>query len=179
MQIKNTESRFGSVAMLFHWLMAVLIIGLLGLGLYMMDLPLGVQKLRFYGWHKEFGILVLMLVIARFAWRVSNINPVLPAHMKAWEKFAAHSAHYAFYGFMVAMPITGWMMSSASGLPVSFFGLFILPDLVGQSETLRKLLAEIHEWLGYGLIATLCAHVGASLQHHFINKDDILRRMLP
>ena len=179
MQIKNTAGRYGSVAMLLHWLMALLLIGLLGLGLYMTGLPLGLQKLKFYGWHKEFGILVLMLVIARVAWRVLNITPILPTHMPTWERFAANSAHYVFYLLMFALPITGWMMSSASGLPVSFFGVFVLPDLVSQNDQLQMLFIEIHKWLGYGLITILCVHIAAALQHHFIYKDDILRRMLP
>lgn len=179
MTLKNTSSRFGIVTITMHWLMALLIIGLLAVGLYMVELPIGVQKLKFYRWHKEFGILVLMLVAFRFGWRLANVVPELPNHIAKWQKIAAYTVHFALYGFMIANPITGWLLSSAAGLPVSFFGLFILPDLVNPNEHLRHLLAEIHKWLAYGLIATICAHVGAALQHHFIYKDNILRRMLP
>lgn len=177
MLIRNTESHYGSVTILLHWIMAILIIGLLILGLYMVPLPISREKLKFYRWHKEFGMLVLMLIVLRVAWRLSNITPSL-ASLPLWEKFAARSVHYAFYVFMFAMPISGWMMSSAAGFSVSFFGLFLLPDLVSPDENLRIALTEIHKWLGYLLIATLFLHVGASLKHHFINKDDILRRML-
>lgn len=179
MEIKNTSKRFGIVAITFHWLMALIIIGLLALGLYMVELPIGALKLKLYRWHKEFGILVLILVSFRIGWRFCNVTPALPSHLAAWQRFAAHAVHYAFYFFMIANPITGWMISSAAGLPVSFFGLFVLPDLVGPSESLRHLLSEVHKWLAYGLIAAIFAHVGAALQHHFIYKDDILRRMLP
>jgi len=179
MKVKNTLERYGAVTMIFHWMMAILIIGLIGLGLYMVELPINLKKLKLYGWHKEYGILVFMLAIMRIIWRFGNPTPLLPNHMKSWEKLAAHGAHYAFYGFMFALPLTGWMMSSATGLPVSFFGLFVLPDLVAANEQWQQLLIEIHKWLGYGLIATIVGHMGAALQHHYYYKDDILRRMLP
>lgn len=177
MLIKNTENRYGAAAIFLHWLMAILIIGLLIIGLYMVPLPINPQKLRFYRWHKEFGMVVLFLVLLRVAWRFSNIVPTLVS-LPLWERFAARSVHYAFYVFMFAMPITGWMMSSAAGFPVSFFGLFLLPDLVLPDEQLRIVLTDTHMWLGYLLIATIFLHVSASFKHHFINKDDILRRML-
>lgn len=177
--LKNSITRFGAIAILLHWVIALLMIGLIILGLYMVSLPMNLHKLKYYGWHKEFGVLVLMLATVRLAWRFSNTTPLLPPQMPKWEQFAAHSMHYVFYGFMFALPITGWMLSSAAGFPVSFFGLFVLPDLISTNENSRHLLTEIHKWLAYGLIAAICGHVGAALQHHFINKDDILRRMLP
>lgn len=178
MQIKNNEKRYGVVAMLLHWGMAVLIVGLLILGLYMTDLPVGTTKLKFYGWHKEFGFLVLTLALVRFAWRWINILPRLPDSMPQWQKIGARVSHWAFYGFMFALPISGWLMTSAAGFPVSFFGLFVIPNLIEPNEAQRLLFAEIHEWLAYGLITTIGIHVAAALKHHFIDKDDILRRML-
>lgn len=177
--IKNTLSRYGTAMMTLHWLMAVIMIGLLVLGLYMVELPFGVKRLRFYGWHKEFGILVLMLACIRMAWRTTNILPPMPPTMPYWQHIAALTVHYAFYFLMIALPITGWMISSASGLSVSFFGLFVLPDFIAPNESLRLLLSQIHKWLAYGLIAAICGHAGAALLHHFYYKDDILRRMLP
>jgi cytochrome b561 len=157
--------------------MAIIIIGLVSLGLYMTRIPVSIEKLRYYGWHKEFGILILMLVMLRIVWRIGNITPLLPAGTPLWEKLAAHAVHWAFYGFMFALPITGWIFSSAAGFPPSFFGLFTLPNLVAQNHDLQHLFAEIHKWLGYALIATFLAHVGAALKHHFINKDKILKRI--
>ncbi len=180
MHIRNTQNQYGVIAKLFHWLMALLLIVLVIIGLYMVELPLGsVKKLKLYGWHKELGVLVLMLVSMRLLWRLINITPPLPENMPTWQKLAAISVHWVFYILLFALPLTGWMLSSASGLPVSFFGLFVLPDLVSQSSELRSLLSEVHEWLAYGLIAAFFAHAGAALQHHFIHKDNILRRMLP
>lgn len=177
MQLTNTQKRFGLVSIFLHWLMAILIIGMLILGIYMTDLPVSPEKLKLFRWHKEFGVLILMLVIIRLAWRLSNAVPSL-ASLPLWEKLAARSAHWVFYGLLFALPISGWLLSSASGIPVSFFGLFILPDLISPNEEMRLLLVEAHEWLAYFLIAVLCVHIAASLKHHFIDKDDILRRML-
>lgn len=176
MQIKNTQNRFGIVTIVLHWLMAVLIIVLLALGLYMTRIPISELKLKLYGWHKELGFLVLMLVMIRITWRLSNINPSLAA-LPWWEVLAARAMHWAFYGFMFALPITGWLMTSAAGLPASFFGLFVFPDLVAPNQHLFSLLIEVHRWLAYGLILAFCGHTGAALKHHFIDKDDILRRM--
>jgi cytochrome b561 len=120
--------------------------------------------------------LALMLVMVRIIWRLSNRIPYLT--LPLWEKIAARTVHWAFYGFMFAMPITGWLITSAAGLPVSFFGLFVLPDLVTPNPDSMQLFQKIHEWLGYGLIATIVLHTSAALKHHFINKDDILKRML-
>ena len=176
MHVKNTTDRYGVAAIFLHWLMAVLLIGLLILGLYMVALPISLEKLKLYGWHKEYGLLALWLAILRVAWRIINITPYLA--LPRWERIAARSVHWAFYGFMFALPITGWLITSAAGLPASFFGLFVLPDLVVPDEAQRLLFQEIHEWLGYGLIAAIGLHTCAALKHHFFNKDDILRRML-
>lgn len=176
MQIKNSATRFGIIAIFLHWIIAVLIICLLALGLYMVNLPISLEKLKFYGWHKEYGFLVLFLVIFRLIWRLSNTTPELAL---PWlEQIAARSMHWIFYGFMLAMPITGWLITSAAGLPASFFGLFSLPNLVAPDQHKLALFEWMHQWLGYALIAAICLHVAAALKHHFINKDDILRRML-
>ena len=176
MRIKNTEDRYGVVTIFLHWIMAVLIIGLLILGIYMVTLPISHAKLKLYGWHKEYGLLALGLVSLRLIWRLSNMTPGLL--LPLLEKLAARTVHWTFYVFMFAMPLTGWLITSAAGLPASFFGWFVLPNLISPNEESRILLEEIHKWLGYGLIATIVLHASAALKHHFINKDDILRRML-
>lgn len=177
MLFKNTKTQFGLIAIVLHWLMAVLMIGLTVLGLWMVRIPVSLQKLKFYGWHKEWGILVLMLVIVRLTWRLRNQTPSLEGLAK-WESLAAHAVHWAFYFFMFALPITGWLITSAADLPVSLFGWFTLPNLVSSNEANRLLFSDIHEWLGYALIATFFMHTGAALKHHFVNKDTIMRRML-
>lgn len=176
MRIKNTNDRFGFVTISLHWVMAFLIIGLLALGLYMVRLPISLEKLKLYGWHKEFGFLVLFLAVFRLVWRVSNVLPEL--ELPWLEKLAARAMHWAFYIFMFAMPVSGWLVTSSAGLPASFFGWFTLPDLVAANEEHRLFFAWVHEWLGYALIAAIALHAAAALKHHFINKDNILRRMM-
>ena len=177
MLFRNTNTQFGLITILFHWIMAIIIIGMIILGLYMVDLPFSPAKLKYFGWHKEFGLLILGLVIVRLCWRVINTRPEL--NLPAWEKNAALTVHWAFYAFMIIMPITGWIITSAAGVAPSFFGLFVLPNLVAPNEDIRKLFGVIHEWLAYGLIATIVLHVLAALKHQFIDHDNILRRMFP
>jgi cytochrome b561 len=180
--IENTEDRFGIVAILFHWSMAFLIIGLTALGLYMVTLPdagFNTKKITLILYHKELGLSVLYLLAARWAWRVTHLLPKLVEHLPDWQKIAARFVHLSFYALMLALPITGWLMSSAAGIPVTFFGLFTLPDLVYRNDNLFQRLIDVHKWLGYALILLMFIHVGAALRHHFVFKDDTLRRMLP
>lgn len=179
MKIKNSKDKYGIIAIIFHWFMALLIIGMLSLGIYMVDLPVGLQKIKLYGVHKEFGVLVLMLVTLRVAWRLSNIVPFLPAHLPNWQKLAARMSHFLLYVLMFAMPMTGWLLSSAAGFPVSFFGLFLLPNLLSPNENLRFLFTETHKWLGFGFIALIGVHVAAVLQHYVMYRENILKRILP
>lgn len=176
MNLKNSESHFGLVNILLHWIMAILIIGMLALGLYMVSLPISLEKLKLYGWHKEYGFIVLALALFRLFWRLTNITPHLS--LPFLERLAARAMHWAFYGLMFTMPISGWLITSAAGLPASFFGLFTLPSLISPNEESRQLFQWVHQWLGYGLIAAIVLHTSAALKHHYINKDDILRRMI-
>jgi cytochrome b561 len=180
--IENTEDHFGAIAILFHWLMALIVIGLAGLGLYMVTLPdvgFNTKKIMLILYHKEFGVLVLVLLAMRLAWRVTHILPQLVAHLPDWQQIAARFVHLSFYALMFALPMTGWLMSSAASIPVSFFGLFTLPDFLPREDYLFQRLIDIHKWLGYVLILFIFVHVGAALRHHLIFKDDTLRRMLP
>lgn len=152
-----------------------MIIGLLALGLYMVRLPISLTKLRYYGWHKEYGLVVLGLVTLRLIWRFSNTTP--PLNLMWVEKFAARSVHWLFYALMLALPVTGWLITSAAGLQVSLFGWVVLPNLIQPDRELLPLFAAVHHYLAYALIAALCLHVSAAFKHHFINRDGIFRRM--
>ncbi|MBA2651793.1 MAG: cytochrome b [Tatlockia sp.] len=176
MLIKNTQDRFGIIAISLHWIIAPLMIGLIILGLYMVYLPISLEKLRLYGWHKEYGFLVLGLAILRLGWRITNITPQLS--IPAWEEMSARMVHWTFYGFMLVLPMTGWLLTSAAGLPVSFFGLITLPDLILPNSELMPLFQGLHKWLSYALIAVIGLHTAAAMKHHFINKDNVLKRMI-
>ena len=181
-QITNSDQRYGLVAIVLHWLMALLLITLLVLGLYMVELPdagYDTRKIELILYHKELGIAAALLVALRLAWRIGNVLPALVARLPEWQKVTARFVHLSFYALMLALPITGWLMSSAAGIPVSFFGWFYLPDLISHNELLFRAFIRIHQWLAYALIACLLVHAGAALTHHLLFKDDTLRKMLP
>ncbi len=180
--IRNTEHRYGAVGVLLHWSIGVLIMAVAGLGLYMVTLPdagFNMKKITLILYHKDLGMLVLVLAVLRLAWRLSNVIPQATEHLPDSQKIAARFVHLSFYALMFALPITGWLMSSAAGFPVSLLAIFTLPDLISHNDYLFQRFIEIHKWLGYGLILFMLIHTGAALRHHFIFKDDTLRKMLP
>lgn len=176
---KNSSDAYGSGTKLFHWISAVIVIGLLAAGLVMEDLPNGLLKLRTVLLHKSFGITILILTILRILWHLHTKKPALVDSLKPWEKKLAHLGHIALYVLMIGMPLSGWIMSSAAGRPVSVFGLFTLPNLVAENHDLKELFEDIHGLLGNALIAVVALHIAAALKHHFFDKDKTLRRMLP
>lgn len=171
--------KYTRVAIILHWVVAVAIFGALTLGIYMHDLSLSPRKLRLYSYHKWIGITVLILVIVRIIWRISHKPPLLPASMPHWQKLAAHGVHHGLYLLMLMIPLSGWLMSSALGVPVVWLGMVHLPDLVNKDKELGELLKVAHKLLNFTMLAFIVAHVGAALQHHFVQRDGLLARMLP
>jgi cytochrome b561 len=143
------------------------------------DVGFDTKKIVLILYHKDFGILALFLVSFRLAWRIGNALPALVETLPDWQKVIARFVHLCFYGLMFALPISGWLMSSAAGIPASLFGWFNLPDLISHDEYLLKAFIQIHNWLGYALITLIGVHVGAALRHHFLLKDETLKKMLP
>ena len=162
-----------------HWTMAVLLIGLLALGFYMHDLPLSPEKLKLYSWHKWAGVTVFLLALFRLAWRAGHRPPPLPENMPRAMRLAAHAGHALLYVLMLAIPLSGWLMSSAKGFQTVWFGVVPIPDLVGKDKALGDLLAEVHKTLNLAFVALIAAHVGAALKHRFVDRDGVLARMLP
>ncbi len=179
MALKNTPDSFGWLAKLFHWLIAACIITLWVVGSLMGDMENSPTKFQVYGLHKATGIAVLALAVAAFCWRAANPKPGLPESIPGWQKAAASVVKYALYLCMILMPVSGWLMSSAAGYPVSFYGLFTLPDIAAKDEAAKELFRDAHEMIGNLILALFCVHVGAALKHHFVHKDGILKRMLP
>jgi cytochrome b561 len=180
--LRNTEQRYGAVAVALHWLIAAVLVALLALGLYMVSLPdagFDTRKIVLILFHKQLGLLALALAALRLAWRVGSVLPALTGLLPDWQKVIARFVHLCFYGLMFALPISGWLMSSAAGIPVSLLGLFDLPDLVPHSDHWFRAFIEIHKWLGYALLACIVVHAGAALRHHFMFKDETLRKMWP
>ena len=166
-------------AMSLHWWIAILIFIAFPLGLYMHDLPLSPYKLQLYSWHKWVGVTVFMFAIARIFWRTSHTPPALPGSLPRWQKLASHITHMLLYVLIVAVPLSGWLMSSAKGFQTVWFGVLPIPDLIGKDKDLGNLLMGVHKGLNFTLFALVAMHITAAIKHHFIDKDNILRRMLP
>ncbi len=170
--------RYTGPAIAAHWVIAALILVAFPLGVYMHDLPLSPNKLKLYSYHKWIGITVLLLFVPRILWRLTHTPPkALP--MPAWQHKIAEGTHHLLYLLMFLVPLSGWLMSSAKGFQVVYFGVLPLPDLVGKSEELGDLLKEVHEALNFGLLTLVGLHVAGALKHVIIDKDGTLRRMLP
>ena len=170
---------YTAVAKLLHWGMAAIIFGLLALGFVMTDMPLSPDKLQYYSWHKWAGVTVFVLVWLRLVWRLTNPPPGYPNTMSRPVQIVAHLGHAALYGLMLVIPLSGWLLSSAKGVQTVWFGVLPLPDLLEKDKELGHLLHEVHEVLNFVLLFLLAGHVAAALKHHIIDKDDILKRMLP
>lgn len=171
--------RYTNPAIAFHWLIALLIFATFPLGLYMQDLPLSPDKLKLYSWHKWIGITILMLASLRLLWRVSHKPPPLIEAMPRWQKLSSQMVHLLLYVLIFAIPISGWVMSSAKGFQTIWFGVLPLPDLVGKDKALGEVLTEVHKTLNFTMLALIFLHVAAALKHHWIDRDTNLRRMLP
>lgn len=176
---RNSQARYGSVTKTFHWGMAVLVLTMLALGLCMGGVEDLASKLALYNLHKSLGATVLFLALCRLGWHVYSRRPPLAESLKPLEKAAARTVHALMYVFMIGMPLSGWLMSSAAGRPVSVFGLFTLPDLVEQDKAVAGLMHDVHGVAAYGFMAAICLHVAGAVKHHFIDKDITLKRMLP
>lgn len=161
-----------------HWLSALLIFLALALGLSMVELPFSPTKIRWYSWHKWLGVSVFLLTALRLACRIVQGAPA-PVAMPPLQRRLASVVHILLYLLMFILPLSGWLHSSAAGIPVVYLGIFPLPDLVAKDKTLAGFLEEVHEVLAYGLIGLLLAHVGAALKHHFLDRDGLIARMNP
>ncbi|HEX4675380.1 MAG TPA: cytochrome b [Steroidobacteraceae bacterium] len=186
MTIRNTTVRWGHVSQFLHWLIVVLLIVQVTVASMAEDLP-PVKKIGPLAWHKSIGITIMALAVLRLLWRWANPTPLLPGTLKPYERVLASFTHATLYILLFAMPLSGWMMSSARGFPVAWFGFFPkswfgsvqLPDLVPKNKSLYDVMLTTHQTLQWALYTVVFLHVAAALKHHFLLKDDVLRRMLP
>lgn len=179
MKAPTLEASWSGVAKFLHWLVALLVFTQFALGWLASSWHMSPTKLDLFVWHKSNGMLILMLVVLRLMWRLVAPAPPLPASMPTWERAAAHASHALLYLVMLGMPLSGWVVNSASGVPFRIFRLVPLPAIVGPDEGVADIASLVHFSLGLLLAALLLVHVAAALRHHFIQRDNVLRRMLP
>ncbi len=184
MNSRATDNHYGGIAIAFHWLLALAIVGSFSVGVYMSDLPFSPLRLKLFNWHKWAGVTILALSALRLLWRLARRPPPLPdqvrAAMPAWQRHAHHATHALLYGLFFAVPLSGWAYSTAAGFPVVWFGLLPLPDWVPVNKALADaVLKPLHQTVAFTLAALVLLHVAATLKHQFVDRDGLFRRMWP
>jgi len=181
--IKPVPSAYSKTAIILHWLIALLIIGQLIGGKVMMWMDPAPLKFEIFQLHKSFGFIILALSLLRLVWRLSHKAPALPKDMKPFEKWGAKLSHIGFYVLMIGIPLSGWVMVSASTTRITtkIFKTIKVPDFPGvtRSEYMETLTENVHEKMAILIALLLLLHIGAALKHHFVDKDDVLTRMVP
>lgn len=177
---KNPHDRWGAVSQSFHWIIVLLILAAATIGLVMGEMRITPKSFWIYTAHKSIGITVLVLMLLRLGWRLYAGAPRPVAGTPAWQAWLASVTHWALYAFALAMPLSGWLYDSASGLrPFRLFGTVEMPKLVAPDEGIANNALAAHELLFLGLVALIALHVGAALYHHMFLRDGTLQRMLP
>lgn len=179
----TTTQRYTTTAIILHWVIAIMIIGQLLGGKIMMWLEPTPLKFELFQLHKSFGFIILFLSVARLIWRLTHRAPPLPDTLKSWERKAAKLTHIGFYALIIGLPLSGWIMVSASSPKITskIFKVIKVPDVpfIPRTETTEAITKTTHEVLGYAIFALLILHIGAALKHHFVLKDGVLARMAP
>ena len=158
-----SKHRYNPTSMALHWLMAALLCGSFWLGLSMVDLPFSPQKLNYFAWHKWLGCTIFGLAILRLVWRLYRPAPAQETNIATWQKTAARWGHIALYGLMFAMPVSGWLMSSAKGVTTTLYGLWALPNLLSRDRALGAQLESLHQFVAYAMLA----HFPLTFSIHF------------
>lgn len=175
----SPPGRYTGVAIALHWLLALMILGSLGVGTYMADLPMSVQRLKLYNWHKWAGVTILALSAIRLLWRLTH-RPPPDVPMPAWQARVAHALHWAMYALFFIVPLTGWAYTSAAGFPVVWFGVLPLPDFVPSGDkALADAIKPFHGAAAFTLAGLVVLHVAAAIKHQVVDRDGLLARMRP
>ena len=178
--MQSRAERYDGVAISFHWAIALLIVANVALAwsldAFERDSP--IQK-QFLTIHKSIGVTILILAVLRLAWRSIHRPPPLPESLPPWQRRVADLSHWLLYVVLIVMPISGLIDAGAFSQPVHYFFLFTLPAFIAHNEPLGHAAFAVHKATAVLLYILLAAHAGAALHHHFVRKDDVLRRILP
>jgi len=189
--VAKAEHRYTYLEITFHWTMAVLILLQLGWGWWMQRAPAGYEMFGAYQRHNDIGFVILLLALVRLFWRMITPRPPYTEEVKeqpGWQHVAARLTHLSFYGLMIGLPVSGWVLLSATAadVPIVVFGLVPLPHLswiaalpAGRASQLEDILQAVHWVMVWALVALTVVHAGAALKHHFIDRDPVLTRMAP
>jgi cytochrome b561 len=175
--LKNTTDSYGLIARLFHWIIFLMVTGIIIGGNIAADMPNGPVKAEMIGMHKSFGFMILVFVLLRLIWRLVNPRP-RDLGTSGFQNRLGHAMHLFLYVLLMLQPAVGILMSQSFGYPVTPFHLFSLPTVVNENIRLGKILLEIHETLWVVLAISVGIHAAAALKHHFIEKNRTLMRMI-
>ncbi len=173
----TNANQYTHVARVLHWLIAGMIVVQFVLANLAEETDSKLQQLILLANHKSVGITILLLAIARFGWRLKNPAPALPEGMAQWQRIASQVSHYSLYALLIVLPLSGWMMSSASAYPVSWFNLVQLPDLVAADPAMKERFEALHGALAWLLFLLAAIHIAAAIKHAVIDRDGLLRRI--
>jgi len=178
MSLKNSEHHYGWLAVVLHWLVAVVVVGLFALGLWMVDLSYYDEWYRKGpGLHRSIGLILFAVVVFRLLWRFINTSPRPLANHQRWEVVSAHVAHSLLYVLMFVAMVSGYLITTADGSSISVFGLFDVPSVTGQVKGMEDTAGAVHYWSTWALVGLAGLHALGALKHHFIDRDETLRRM--
>ncbi len=183
MNTQAAPATYSRTAIALHWILAIALMAIFGVGLYMADLPFSPQRLKLYNWHKWAGVTILLLSAVRVLWRLTHTPPALPvkvsATMPVWQQLAYHATHGALYALFFIVPLVGWAYTSAAGFPIVLFGVLPLPDFVTADKALAELIKPWHEITAFAMAGLAALHIAAALKHHWVDRDGLLQRMVP
>lgn len=168
---------YSGFAKFLHWLIALCVIAIVPIGMVMNSE--GPWQDTLYNTHKSLGVLILLLMIVRVAYRLGHGAPPPESSLEPWQRAASNAVHTLLYVLLVVQPILGYVANSAYGATTPFFGLFTIPPIIAEDKALSDRLFLIHRWTGFGIALLVLMHVGAALQHYFLRRDGVLQRMLP
>lgn len=176
----RSDIAYRPTAIALHWLIALAIFAAFAMGLYMTGIQgFSPTKLKLYSWHKWLGVTIFGFAVLRMLWRLTHPVPPVAAGTPPWQVKAAHAVHFLLYALIFAVPVSGYLYSTAAGVPVVYLGIWELPVLIAKDDGLKALLKFVHVWLNYSMAAIVVLHVGAALKHQLIHRDGTLARMLP
>lgn len=170
---------YSGTAKLLHWLVAISVLSIAPIAIWMTRTSPGPLKDNLYNLHKSLGVLILILMLLRIAYRLTHGAPAPDPSIEPWQRVVSSTVHTLLYILLLAMPILGYTANSAFGASTPFFGLFELPQIIAKNDGLSERLFIIHRYTGYAVVALAALHIAAALQHYFIRRDGVLQRMLP
>lgn len=176
--LKNTQTTYGSITKFFHWTMAILFLAMFIFGFTMTNISASPVRSTLYDIHKSTGLLLFGFFAFRLFWRLVNVEPEMPTSVPTWQKRIAKLNIIALYCVMFIMPITGFLTSTLGGHDVSFYWIFKIAPLAND-KNLSEFFSEVHEIIAYLMIAFVVLHFLGALYHHCVQKDEVLRRILP